>query len=143
MLRDLSRTLTMMRQNRLLKTPENTGNDTVATPNEKLSRKTFTEKEKSAENKVEKKETVKKSEKSSSTSSSNASKPVAKTKVWVVDKAAWTEKVTKYRTETQTYTVYRNQRGMEFSTYDAAYALYASQPAGTGYAFGPVNKLEQ
>lgn len=117
-------------------TPENTGNDTVATPNEKPSRKTFTEKEKNTENKVEKK-----SEKSSNTpSSSNASKPSAKTKVWVVDKAAWTETVTKYRTETQTYTVYRNQKGMEFSTYDAAYALYASQPAGTGYAFGPVNK---
>ena len=117
-------------------TPENTGNDTVATPNEKPSRKTFTEKEKNTENKVEKK-----SEKSSNTpSSSNASKPSSKTKVWVVDKAAWTETVTKYRTETQTYTVYRNQKGMEFSTYDAAYALYASQPAGTGYAFGPVNK---
>ena len=117
-------------------TPENTGNDTVATPNEKPSRKTFTEKEKNTENKVEKK-----SEKSSNTpSSSNASKPSAKTKVWVVDKAAWTETVTKYRTETQTYTVYRNQKGMEFSTYDVAYALYASQPAGTGYAFGPVNK---
>jgi hypothetical protein len=120
-------------------TPENTGNDAVATPNEKPSRKTFTEK--NSEKQVEKKEIAKKSEKSSSTSSSNvSSKPAAKTKVWVVDRAAWTETVTKYRTETQTYTVYRNQRGMEFSTYDAAYALYASQPAGTGYAFGPVNK---
>jgi len=116
-------------------TPENTGNDAVATPNEKPSRKTFTEKEKSAENKVEKK-----SEKSSNaSSSSNASKPAAKTKVWVVDKSAWTEKVTKYRTETQTYTVYRNQRGMEFSTYDAAYAYYAN-PDNVGAAFGPVNK---
>lgn len=116
-------------------TPENTGNDSVATPNEKPSRKTFTEKEKSAENKVEKK-----SEKSSNaSSSSNASKPAAKTKVWVVDKSAWTEKVAKYRTETQTYTVYRNQRGMEFSTYDAAYAYYAN-PDNVGAAFGPVNK---
>lgn len=118
-------------------TPENTGNDSVATPNEKPSRKTFTEK--NSEKQVEKKETAKKSEKSSSTSSSNASKPVAKTKVWVVDKAAWTEKVTKYRTETQTYTVYRNQNGEEFSTYSAAYNRYANT-TDPGTAFGPVNK---
>lgn len=118
-------------------TPENTGNDSVATPNEKPSKKTFTEKEKSVENKVEKKESKKSEAKSSTSTSSTTAK--AKTKVWVVDKAAWTEKVTKYRTETQTYTVYRNQRGMEFSTYDAAYAYYAN-PDNAGAAFGPVNK---
>lgn len=117
-------------------TPENTGNDSAAVPNEKPSKKTFTEK--NSENKVEKKESKKSESKSNTSTSSTTAR--AKTKVWVVDKAAWTETVTKYRTETQTYTVYRNQKGMEFSTYDAAYALYASQPAGTGYAFGPVNK---
>lgn len=116
-------------------TPENTGNDTVATPNEKPSRKTFTEK--NSEKQVEKKESKKSEAKSNASTSSTTTR--AKTKVWVVDKAAWTEKVTKYRTETQTYTVYRNQRGMEFSTYDAAYAYYAN-PDNVGAAFGPVNK---
>lgn len=120
-------------------TPENTGNDSVATPNEKPSRKTFTEKN-TAENKVEKKETAKKSEKSSSTSSSNASKPVTKTKVWVVDKAAWTQTVTKYRTETQAYTVYRCADGREFSNYDAAYQYYANTPSSGG--FGPYTKYK-
>lgn len=117
-------------------TPENTGNDSVTAPNEKPSRKTFTEK--NSEKQVEKKETTKKSEKSSSTSSSNTSKPVAKTKVWVVDKTAWTEKVTKYRTETQTYTVYRCQDGTEFNNYDVAYQYYVRTPSSGG--FGPVNK---
>ena len=116
-------------------TPENTGNDTVATPNEKPSRKTFTEK--NTENKVEKKESKKSESKSNTSTSSTTTK--AKTKVWIIDKAAWTEKVTKYRTETQTYTVYRNQNGMEFTSYDAAFAYYESH-IGTGGAFGPVNK---
>lgn len=120
-----------------VETPENTGNDSVATPNEKPSRKTFTEKEKNSESKVEKKEYKKSETKSSTSSSSTAAR--AKTKVWVVDKAAWTEKVTKYRTETQTYTVYRNQNGEEFSTYSAAYNRYANT-TDPGTAFGPVNK---
>lgn len=115
-------------------TPENTGNDSVAVQNEKPSKKID---EKSDDKKVEKKESKKSETKSSASTSSTTVK--AKTKVWVVDRAAWTEKVTKYRTETQTYTVYRNQRGMEFSTYDAAYAYYAN-PDNVGAAFGPVNK---
>lgn len=119
----------------VVETPEDTGNDSAATPNEKPSRKTFTEK--NSESKVEKKESKKSEAKSNTSASSTTAR--AKTKVWVVDKAAWTEKVTKYRTETQTYTVYRNQRGMEFSTYDAAYAYYAN-PDNVGAAFGPVNK---
>lgn len=117
-------------------TPENTGNDTVATPNEKPSRKTFTEKN-TTENKVEKKESKKSEAKSNTSTSSTTTR--TKTKVWVVDKAAWTEKVTKYRTETQTYTVYRNQNGEEFSTYSAAYNRYANT-TDPGTAFGPVNK---
>ena len=116
-------------------TPENTGNDTVATPNEKPSRKTFTEK--NSEKQVEKKESKKSEAKSNTSTSSTTTR--TKTKVWVVDKAAWTEKVTKYRTETQTYTVYRNQNGEEFSTYSAAYNRYANT-TDPGTAFGPVNK---
>lgn len=116
-------------------TPENTGNDSVATPNEKPSRKTFTEK--NSEKQVEKKESKKSEAKSNTSTSSTTTR--TKTKVWVVDKAAWTEKVTKYRTETQTYTVYRNQNGEEFSTYSAAYNRYANT-TDPGTAFGPVNK---
>ena len=116
-------------------TPENTGNDSVATPNEKPSRKTFTEK--NSEKHVEKKESKKSEAKSNTSTSSTTTR--TKTKVWVVDKAAWTEKVTKYRTETQTYTVYRNQNGEEFSTYSAAYNRYANT-TDPGTAFGPVNK---
>lgn len=120
-------------------TPENTGNDTVATPNEKPSRKTFTKKN-TTENKVEKKVEKKESKKSESKSNTSTSSTTAraKTKVWVVDKAAWTEKVTKYRTETQTYTVYRCQDGTEFSNYDVAYQYYVRTPSSGG--FGPVNK---
>lgn len=117
-------------------TPENTGNDTVATPNEKPSRKTFTEKEKNTENKVEKKESKKSETKSSTSASSTATK--AKTKVWIVDKAAWTEKITKYRTETQEYTVYRNGHGQEFPDYSSAYKVYVNDPTSGG--FGPVTK---
>lgn len=116
-------------------TPENTGNDSVTAPNEKPSRKTFTEKN-TTENKVEKKESKKSEAKSNTSTSSTTAR--AKTKVWVVDKAAWTEKVTKYRTETQTYTVYRCQDGTEFSNYDVAYQYYVRTPSSGG--FGPVNK---
>ena len=115
-------------------TPENTGNDAVATPSEKSSRKTFTEK--NTEKQVEKKESKKSEAKSNASTSSTTAR--AKTKVWVVDKAAWTEKVTKYRTETQTYTVYRCQDGTEFSNYDVAYQYYVRTPSSGG--FGPVNK---
>ena len=41
--------------------------------------------------------------------------------MWVVDKAAWTETVTKYRTETQQYTVYVCN-GVEFPDYSSGYA---------------------
>lgn len=44
-----------------------------------------------------------------------------KQRVWVVDKAAWTETVTKYRTETQQYTVYVCN-GVEFPDYSSGYA---------------------
>lgn len=44
-----------------------------------------------------------------------------KQRVWVVDKAAWNETVTKYRTETQQYTVYICN-GVEFPDYSSGYA---------------------
>lgn len=45
-----------------------------------------------------------------------------KQRVWIVDKEAWTETVTKYRTETQQYTVYRANDGTEFNDYASANA---------------------
>lgn len=69
-----------------------------------------------------------------SSSSSSASTSKAKQRVWVVDKAAWTE--TKYRTETYQYTVYRTSDGKEFATYAQAYAYYEDNPCN----FGAVTK---
>lgn len=56
--------------------------------------------------------------------SSNSGSSHAKQRVWVVDKAAWTETVTKYRTETQQYTAYVCD-GIEFPDYDSGYAYYS------------------
>ena len=67
-------------------------------------------------------------------SNSSASTSKAKQRVWVVDKAAWTE--TKYRTETYQYTVYRTSDGKEFATYAQAYAYYEDNPCN----FGAVTK---
>lgn len=69
-----------------------------------------------------------------SSSSSSASTSKAKQRVWVVDKAAWTE--TKYRTEIYQYTVYRTSDGKEFATYAQAYAYYEDNPCN----FGAVTK---
>lgn len=74
-----------------------------------------------------------------SSSSSSASTSKAKQRVWVVDKAAWTE--TKYRTETYSYTVYI-VNGREFTNYDAAYRYWEQlddQGIHTG-SFGPSTK---
>lgn len=74
-----------------------------------------------------------------SSSSSSASTSKAKQRVWVVDKAAWTE--TKYRTETYSYTVYI-VNGREFTNYDAAYRYWEQlddQGVHTG-SFGPSTK---
>lgn len=75
-----------------------------------------------------------KTAKSSSSSSASTSTSKAKQRVWVVDKAAWTE--TKYRTETYQYTVYRTSDGKEFATYAQAYAYYEDNPCN----FGAVTK---
>lgn len=69
-----------------------------------------------------------------SSGSSSASTSRAKQRVWVVDKAAWTE--TKYKTETYQYTVYRTSDGKEFATYAQAYAYYEDNPCN----FGAVTK---
>ena len=71
---------------------------------------------------------------SSSSSSASTSTSKAKQRVWVVDKAAWTE--TKYKTETYQYTVYRTSDGKEFATYAQAYAYYEDNPCN----FGAVTK---
>ena len=74
-----------------------------------------------------------------SSSSSSASTSKARQRVWVVDKAAWTE--TKYRTETYSYTVYI-VNGREFTNYDAAYRYWEQlddQGIHTG-SFGPSTK---
>lgn len=64
-----------------------------------------------------------------------------KQRVWVVDKEAWTETVTKYRTETQQYTVYRCSDGAEFNDYESAYVYYCQKgDEGEGVNFGPVTK---
>jgi lipoprotein len=75
-----------------------------------------------------------KTAKSSSSSSTSTSTSKAKQRVWVVDKAAWTE--TKYKTETYQYTVYRTSDGKEFATYAQAYAYYEDNPCN----FGAVTK---
>ena len=80
-----------------------------------------------------------KTAKSSSSSSASTSTSKAKQRVWVVDKAAWTE--TKYRTETYSYTVYI-VNGREFTNYDAAYRYWEQlddQGVHTG-SFGPSTK---
>ena len=69
-----------------------------------------------------------------SSGSSSASTSRTKQRVWVVDKAAWTE--TKYKTETYQYTVYRTSDGKEFATYAQAYAYYEDNPCN----FGAVTK---
>ena len=59
---------------------------------------------------------------SSTTSTSKpAPKPKEKKKVWIVDKAAWVETVTKYRNEQVTKYYYG---GQYFDDYDSGYAVY-------------------
>ena len=55
------------------------------------------------------------------TSTGRSTSGHTKQRVWIVDKEAWTETVTKYRTETQQYTVYVCN-GVEFPDYSSGYA---------------------
>lgn len=67
-------------------------------------------------------------------------KPKEKTKVWIVDKPAWTETVTKYRTEQVTKYKYGDEI---FDTYDEGYEAY-SDPAKFGRGnLGPITVTEQ
>ena len=76
-----------------------------------------------------------------STRKSGGSSGHTKQRVWVVDKAAWTETVTKYRTDTQQYTVYRCSDGAEFDDYESAYVYYIHMDdEGTPVNFGPFTK---
>lgn len=67
-------------------------------------------------------------------------KPKEKQKVWIVDKPAWTETVTKYRTEQVTKYKYGDEI---FDTYDEGYEAY-SDPAKFGRGnLGPITITEQ
>lgn len=78
---------------------------------------------------------------SGSTSTSKPTpKPKEKQKVWIVDKPAWTETVTKYRTEQVTKYKYGDEI---FDTYDEGYEAY-SDPAKFGRGnLGPITITEQ
>lgn len=77
---------------------------------------------------------------SSATSTSKpAPKPKEKQKVWIVDKPAWTETVTKYRTEQVTkYTC----GGKIFDDYDSGYEFYINSEDSYGN-LGPITVTEQ
>lgn len=77
---------------------------------------------------------------SGATSTKPSPKPKEKTKVWIVDKPAWTETVTKYRTEQVTKYKYGDEI---FDTYDEGYEAY-SDPAKFGRGnLGPITITEQ
>ena len=77
---------------------------------------------------------------SGATSTKPSPKPKEKIKVWIVDKPAWTETVTKYRTEQVTKYKYGDEI---FDTYDEGYEAY-SDPAKFGRGnLGPITITEQ
>ena len=77
---------------------------------------------------------------SGTTSTKPSPKPKEKQKVWIVDKPAWTETVTKYRTEQVTKYKYGDEI---FDTYDEGYEAY-SDPAKFGRGnLGPITITEQ
>ena len=77
---------------------------------------------------------------SGTTSTKPSPKPKEKTKVWIVDKPAWAETVTKYRTEQVTKYKYGDEI---FDTYDEGYEAY-SDPAKFGRGnLGPITITEQ
>ena len=84
-------------------------------------------------------QTASKSSKNTSSSATSTSKPKEKQKVWIVDKAAWTETVTKYRTEQVTkYTC----GGKIFDDYDSGYEYYVNAEESVGN-LGPITITEQ
>lgn len=83
--------------------------------------------------------------KSSTSSSSGATstkpspKPKEKTKVWIVDKPAWTETVTKYRNETRyrsTWWTYGNGTTKIHYSEEEAYNLYINDTTGEHASWG-------
>lgn len=81
----------------------------------------------------------------SSSGGSGSSSSSGKTKVWVVDQAAWTETVTKYREQTVTKYKCIGERGEKIvNTYEEGYAYYMGElEAGYTCSFGPVKITEQ
>ena len=76
---------------------------------------------------------------SGTTSTKPSPKPKEKQKVWIVDKPAWTETVTKYRTEQVTkYTC----GGKIFDDYDSGYEYYVNAEESVGN-LGPITITEQ
>ena len=77
---------------------------------------------------------------SGTTSSSKPSpKPKGKKKVWIVDKPAWTETVTKYRTETKyrpTWWTYGNGTTKIHYSEEEAYNLYINDTTGEHASWG-------
>lgn len=97
----------------------------------------------SSANKSKSTSTASKSSTSSSsgtTSTKPAPKSKEKTKVWIVDKPAWTETVTKYRTEQ--VTKYKCDDKL-FNTYDEGYEYYIRDDSPAVEGLYPVTVTEQ
>lgn len=77
---------------------------------------------------------------SGTTSTKPAPKPKEKKKVWIVDKPAWTETVTKYRTEQ--VTKYKCDDKL-FNTYDEGYEYYIRDDSPAVEGLYPVTVTEQ
>ena len=77
---------------------------------------------------------------SGTTSTKPSPKPKEKTKVWIVDKPAWTETVTKYRTEQ--VTKYKCDDKL-FNTYDEGYEYYIRDDSPAVEGLYPVTVTEQ
>ena len=76
---------------------------------------------------------------SGATSTKPAPKPKEKKQVWVVDKPAWTETVTKYRTETKyrpTWWTYGNGTTKIHYSEEEAYNLYINDTTGEHASWG-------
>lgn len=77
---------------------------------------------------------------SGATSTKPAPKPKEKQKVWIVDKPAWTETVTKYRNEQ--VTKYKCDDKL-FNTYDEGYEYYIRDDSPAVEGLYPVTVTEQ
>ena len=82
---------------------------------------------------------------SASGTSKPAPKPKSKQKVWIVDKPAWTETVTKYRNEQVTKYECESEIGNKiFNTYDEGFAFYSDcGDKGILCNLHPINVVEK